>query len=197
MPDETVTGVPTLVPGFGMEVDVIRVSTFVVGVSVLVAGCAGVPTGPDGNENLLSATRGTAISAVAASLEPTLEHPVTPPATVIVAPPTSVPSPPVSTPPPPAAAPAPAAPAVPSAPPAASAPAPNPPAAPAVPPVSQPPDGPCGAIPCAPPITLTCPPGLVPTPGVTLTCQAPVPTLTCPAGKHAVLADTGVSCVAD
>jgi len=39
------------------------------------------------------------------------------------------------------------------------------------------------------PTTLTCPPGLVPVLGATLTCEAPPQTLTCPVGTHPVLRD--------
>ena len=57
-------------------------------------------------------------------------------------------------------------------------------------------NGPCGATPCAPPTTDTCPPGLVPTFRDKLTCEPPVPTLTCQAGTHPVLGNT-VTCVPD
>ena len=167
----------------------IRVSTFLVAVSVTAAGCSGLPTGPDGNESLLSATHGAAVSAVAASLEPT-------PSTRDAAGTADGRSgtarghdaaccrlQPVS----------------------ASRRRHHRPRRPVRHRLHRLPfrhrrpclaarRSVCAATPCGPPTTLTCPPGLVPTLGETLTCQPPIPTLTCPAGKHPVLGDTAHLC---
>src|SRR5262245_54728559 len=64
-------------PNSETEVDVIRVSAFFVGASILMVGCGGVPTGPDSVGGLLDVAHAAA-TVSAASVDPTLLHPVTP-----------------------------------------------------------------------------------------------------------------------
>jgi len=152
---------------------VIRVSAFLAGISVLVAGCSGMPTSPDETATMLSAAQAVSTTT---SLDPALEHP----GAGVPKPPTVVPTPVA----PPSSANADPAPSTPP-------PAPPPPAPPAAPV-----EGACGVTPCAPPTTSVCPPGLVPHLGATVTCEPPVPTSTCPVGTHPVLGAT-VTCVPD